>query len=112
MRSTRSRWRRPMISSQSRHSARTVRRKRSAIAFAFGARTGVLTIRMLSLRKTFAEGAAVLAVAVTEQEADALVRGIVAEVARLLGDPAAGRILCVAGKPDVPARMRDEEQHV
>jgi hypothetical protein len=29
-----------------RHSARTVRTKRSAMAFAFGARTGVFTIRM------------------------------------------------------------------
>ena len=41
-----------MIRSQSRHSARAVRTKRSAIAFAFGARTGVLMIRMPSLAKT------------------------------------------------------------
>jgi len=40
------------INSQSRHSARTVRTKRSAIAFAFGARTGVFTNRVPSLRKT------------------------------------------------------------
>ena len=51
-----SRWRRLRISSQSRHSARTVRTKRSAIAFAFGARTGVFTIRMPSLRKTSSKG--------------------------------------------------------
>ena len=44
------------INSQSRHSARTVRTKRSAIALAFGARTGVLTIRMPSLRKTSSKG--------------------------------------------------------
>jgi len=44
--------RRFMIRSQSRHSARTVRMKRSAVAFAFGARTGVLMIRMPSLEKT------------------------------------------------------------
>jgi hypothetical protein len=50
--STCSRWRRLRISSQSKHSERTVRTKRSAIAFAFGARTGVFTIRMPSLRKT------------------------------------------------------------
>src|SRR5712691_1870986 len=52
MRSTLSRWRPLRISSQSRHSERTVLTKRSAIAFAFGARTGVFTVRMPSLRKT------------------------------------------------------------
>src|SRR6266496_2817228 len=52
MRSTRSRWRRFTISSQSRHSARAVQTKRSANAFAFGARTGVLMISMPSLAKT------------------------------------------------------------
>src|SRR6266568_3935942 len=56
MRSTPSRWWRLRISSQSRHSARTVRTKRSAIAFAFGARTGVFTIRTLSLRNTSSKG--------------------------------------------------------
>jgi 8-hydroxy-5-deazaflavin:NADPH oxidoreductase len=44
------------ISSQSRHSARTVRTKRSAIAFAFGARIGVRTILICSLRKTSSKG--------------------------------------------------------
>jgi hypothetical protein len=44
------------ISSQSRHSARTVLTKRSAIAFAFGARTGVCRIRIRSLRKTPSKG--------------------------------------------------------
>src|SRR5205823_6453492 len=55
-RSTCSRWRRLKISSQSRHSERIVRTNRSAIAFAFGARTGVFTIRMPSLRKTSSKG--------------------------------------------------------
>src|SRR6266542_4099746 len=55
-RSTRSRCGRLRMRSQSRHSARAVRTKRSAIAFAFGARTGVLTIRMPSLRKTSSKG--------------------------------------------------------
>jgi hypothetical protein len=41
------------MSSQSRHSARTVRTKRSAIAFAFGARTGV---RMISMKKSTQSG--------------------------------------------------------
>lgn len=51
-RSTRSRWRRFTIRSQSRHSARAERTKRSAIAFALGARTGVRMISMPSLWKT------------------------------------------------------------
>ena len=44
------------ISSQSRHSARTVLTKRSAIAFAFGARIGVFTIRIRSLQKISSNG--------------------------------------------------------
>jgi hypothetical protein len=40
------------VRSQSRHSVRAVRMKRSAIVFAFGARTGVRTILMPSLVKT------------------------------------------------------------
>src|SRR5918994_729904 len=52
MRRTRLRWRRLAISSQSRHSPRTVLTNRSAMAFAWGACTGVLTIRMLALRNT------------------------------------------------------------
>jgi hypothetical protein len=39
------------ISRKSRHSARTVRTKRSAITFAFGDRIGVFTIRTPSLRR-------------------------------------------------------------
>jgi hypothetical protein len=60
----------------------------------------------------FVEGAAVLAVAVADQEAGALLREVEAEVTRLLGDPVTARIRRAAGKPDAPARMRDEEQHV
>jgi hypothetical protein len=44
------------IGSQSRHSASTVLTKRSAIAFALAARTGVCTIRIPSLRKTSSKG--------------------------------------------------------
>jgi hypothetical protein len=40
------------ISSQSRHSASTVLTSRSAVVFAFGARTGVWTIRMPPARNT------------------------------------------------------------
>ena len=52
------------------------------------------------------EGAAVLAVAVADQEANALVGEVEAEVARLLGDPGAGGITRAAGEPDAPAAGR------
>ncbi len=58
------------------------------------------------------EGAAVLAVAVADQEADALLGEVEAEVARLLGDPGATGILRAAGEPDAAALMRDEEEDV
>jgi hypothetical protein len=45
------------------------------------------------------EGAAVLAVSVTNQEPDALVRELEAKVARLLRDPDAGGIGRTAGEP-------------
>jgi hypothetical protein len=55
------------------------------------------------------ERAAVLAVAVADQEADAPIADIETEVARLLGNPGAAGIRRAAGKPDASARMRDEE---
>jgi len=45
----------------------------------------------------FVEGAAVLAVAVADQEPEALLGEVEAEVARLLGDPVTARILRAAG---------------
>ncbi len=45
-----------MTSRQSRHSERIVLTKRSAMALAFGARTGVFTLRMPSLRKISSKG--------------------------------------------------------
>src|SRR6266700_6237757 len=50
--STLSRWRRPQISIQSRHSRRTVRTHRSANALAFGAWMGVVMVWMPSAAKT------------------------------------------------------------
>jgi hypothetical protein len=47
--------------SQSRHSRRTVPTKRSAIAFAFRARTGVLITSMSSLAKTASKSRVYLA---------------------------------------------------
>src|SRR6266487_4155495 len=67
-RETRSKWRRPQISSQSRHSCRTVRTQRSAWAFAFGAWMGVVMIRTPSAAKTSSKARVNFAVAVMEEE--------------------------------------------
>jgi hypothetical protein len=58
------------------------------------------------------EGAAVLAVAVADQEPRALVGEVEAEVSCLLGDPRAVGVSRAAGEPYAPACVRDEEQHV
>ncbi len=58
------------------------------------------------------EGAAVLAVAVADQEADTLFGEVKTEVARLLGYPGAAGITRAAGKPDAPAAVGDEKQRV
>src|SRR5436853_665914 len=58
------------------------------------------------------EGTAVLAVTVTDQEANAALAELEAEVARPLGHPLAGRIPRAAGEPDAAAGVRDEEEHV
>src|SRR5213593_2819351 len=112
MRSTRSSWRRLRISSQSRHSERTVRTNRSAIAFAFGARTGVFTIRMPSLRKTSSKGPLYLLSRSLIKKRTSLSLKVEAEVSRLLGHPLARRIPSAAGEPDSAVRVRDEEEHV
>jgi len=51
------------------------------------------------------EGAAVLAVAVADEEADSLFGEVKTEVARLLGYPGAAGITRAAGKPDAPAAV-------
>src|SRR5437764_798342 len=102
-RSTCSRWRRLRISSQSRHSERIVRTTRSAIAFACGARTGVLTIRMPSLRKTLSKEPPYFAVAIANKEADVALAEVETEVARLLGHPLAGGIQRAAAEPAADA---------
>jgi transposase InsO family protein len=60
----------------------------------------------------FIERFGVLAVAVADQDADALVGQVEAEVARLLGHPGAGWVGRAAGQPDAAARMGDEEEGV
>jgi len=77
-----------LISMWSRHSRRSVPMKRSAIALARGARTGVRMMRMSALANGV-EGGGELAVPVTDQEPEPV--GAVAEVhdqvAGLLGHP-------------------------
>ena len=77
-----------MIRRWSRHSRRRVPMKRSAIAFARGARTGVRMMRMSAPAKTASNGGGELAVPVADQEPEPV--GAVAEVhqqvAGLLGD--------------------------
>src|SRR6266545_2523050 len=60
----------------------------------------------------FVEGAAELAVAVVDQEPRLLEDTAEAEVARLLGDPAAGRFGGAAGEVDAAACELDEEENV
>src|SRR6266540_2502061 len=110
-RKTRSRCRRLRMSSQSRHSARTVRTKRSAIAFAFGARTGVFTIRSPSLRNTSSKGRCICCRG-RGSGTHAPLGEVEAEVARLLSYPGTAGIGRAAGEAHTPSRVRDEEQDV
>ena len=88
-----------------------MRTNRSAIEFAFGARTGDFDDPDALAAEDLIKGAAVLAVAVANQEADALVGEVEAEVPRLLGHPLAARIGCAAREPDAAALVSDEEEH-
>jgi hypothetical protein len=56
------------------------------------------------------EAGAELAVAVVDQEPRPLEEAGKAEIARLLRDPAAGRVGCAAGEVDAAASELDEEQ--
>jgi hypothetical protein len=114
IRRTRSRWPRFTISSQSRHSERMVRTKRSAIAFACGARTGVLMISIPSLAKVASKPAVNL-------QSRSRIRNRAGEgwSARVQTNwracwvyPGAGRVGCAAGEVDAPAAQLNEEEHV
>src|SRR5215217_6459347 len=106
-----SRWRRFRIRSQSRHSRRAVPTKRSAIAFAFGARTGVVTTPDAFAREDGVEAARELTVSVADQEAEMRRRLVECrgELAGLLGDPGAGGVGGDAGEVDAAAAHLDEE---
>ena len=112
-RSTRSRWRRLMISSQSRHSARAVPTKRSAIAFAFGARTGALTVSIPSLAKRASKSRLNLLSRSRIRKRSTLVAPRAPrELPGRLEDPGAGRVGCAAGEVDATAAKLDEDEHV
>src|SRR4051812_48825397 len=98
------RWRVPRIRRWSRHSRRSVPMKRSAIAFARGARTGRADYPDVGASERGAsergvEGGGELAVPVADQELELV--GAVAEVheqvAVLLGDPGSGGVGGVPG---------------
>src|SRR5882762_4489033 len=113
-RRTRSRWRRFMIRSQSRHSARAVRTKRSANAFALGARIGVLMISMLSLAKTASKSRVNLLSRsrIRKRNEPGLSRSVQANWRACLSDPGSGRVGGAAGEVDAPIAELDEEEHV
>ena len=108
-------WRCPRISSQSRHSVRAVRTKRSACALACGERNGVwITVDAFGAEDLVKGGGAggELRVAVADQEPRVVERAGEAEVARLLGDPPAVRVGGRAGDVDAAGLKLDEEQNV
>src|SRR5215212_12255103 len=89
-----SRWRVPVIRMWSRHSRRRVPMKRSAIAFARGARIGVRMIRM-SVPVKAASNAAVNLLSrsqIKKLEPVGAVGELHAQVAGLLSDPDAGGV--------------------
>jgi hypothetical protein len=102
-----------MIRSQSRYSARTVRMKRSAVAFAFGARTGVLMIWIAFAGETVSKSRVnLLSVADQEAKRSSSLLERPGELTRLLGDPWSGRVGGAAGEVDAPATQLDEEERV
>src|SRR3989442_13489630 len=97
--------------SQSRHSERTVRTKRSATAWPSCADWRAQNPDALAA-EDLVERAGVLAVAVADQEADLLLGEEEAEVARLLGNPAAVRVGGTAAKLNTATAVLDEEENV
>src|SRR5947207_14615811 len=103
-----------MIRSQSRHSARAVRTKRSANAFAFGARTGVLMISIPSLAKTASKSRVNLLSRsrMRKRKGRSPLLECPGELPGLLGDPPPPRVDGAAGEMDAPATELDEEEHI
>jgi hypothetical protein len=88
--------------------------KRSAIAFAFADRTGVLITRMLSLAKTVSKSRVNLLSRPADHEAEPwrLLLQYPGELASLLGDPRARGVGGAVGEMDAAAAMLDEEEDV
>jgi hypothetical protein len=88
--------------------------KRSAIAFAFGARTGVLTTRMPSLTKTASKLRVNLLSWSADQEAETRRRLVECpgELAGLLSNPGASGVGGAAGEVDAAAAHLNEEENV
>src|SRR5207244_2100116 len=100
------------ISSQSRHSARTVLTKRSAIAFAFGARTGVFTIRIPPLRKTSSKGPLYLLSRSRIRKRTSWSTNSRPRLRACCVTQAPVGFVVQPGEPDAPAAVGDEEQRV
>jgi hypothetical protein len=99
------------ISSQARHCARTMRTNRSATAFAVGAPERRAQNPDLLAAEDLIERAGVLAVAVTDQEADLSLGEEEAEVASLLADPPSIGVAAATGAVGPASAMLGEEQH-
>ena len=103
-----------MIRRWSRHSRRRVPMKRSAIAFARGARIGVRMIADVGAGEDGVEGGGELAVPVADQEPEPV--GAVAEVhqqvAGLLGDPGPGGVGGDPGDVHAAAVVLDHDEDV
>jgi len=87
-----------MISSQSRRSAPTVRRKRSAWAFACGARIGVWIKLDRVAAEDLVEACGQLAVAVGDRKPRPLEDAAEGELARLLCQPGTARVVVQAAR--------------
>jgi hypothetical protein len=87
---------------------------RLAIAFAWGARTGVRRMRMFSLAKTASKTPVNLLRQVPDQELDGrhAVAEVYQEVACLLGDPCFVRVRRDAQEVDAAGGVLHDEQHV
>jgi hypothetical protein len=115
-RGPRSRWRRPQISIQSRHSSRTVRTHRSAWALAFGAWMSVLMIWVPSEVNTSSKAQVNLLSRSRMRN-----RGVVStlrpfpfhrELPCPLDHPRPTRVACDTGESNLPRPKFEEEQHV
>ena len=79
---------------------------------ACGARKGGADDADAFAAEDLVKGAAVLAITVTDEQAGTVEWATEGEVARLLGNPGAGRVRSAAGEMDAAAFEFDEEEDV